>query len=213
MYPIDDEKCLLFPEPQPLVKRLLSFIEAVRKPNGSSGAQYGQKLTCNSFAVLVEASLRDHQFWATVKESVNVDELIQSLLLEQPHQASRNDVAERIKKACGSTKSLKGLPESKNDDEMPNSVSYTERSSHIDMLATIWQSLIKIIPKSLDYATQSAELFTVCLSMFLSVTRSSTCDVTLNEYVNEWSNVLFERLAVRTEEVSKLTVSPFPVLL
>lgn len=206
---MENDNRVLFAGPQPLIKRLLNFIDIARSFDSPASIQLGQGLTCNSFAVLVEASLRDHTFWTTLKDSIAVNELVRSLLLEQPHQLSRNDVAERIKKACGLPKPSKKSPNGKGDEGAVISVYSTENPSHIDMLATIWQSLVNIIPNSLYYATQSAELFKVALSVFQSVTGSTHCDATLNRYVDEWSEVLFQRLALRTEEVCRVS---FPYL-
>lgn len=203
MFLVETDSRVLFADPQPLITRLLDFIDVARSFDSPTSIQIGRGLTCNSFAVLVEASLRDHTFWTTLKDLIAVKELVQSLLLEQHHQPSRNDVAERIKKACGLPKPPKKSPNSKVEGEGVVSVYSTENPSHIDMLATIWQSLVNIIPNSLYFATQSSELFKVALSVFQSVTGSTHCDATLDRYVDEWSGVLFERLSLRTEEVSR----------
>lgn len=204
VYPLENDNCVLFSEPQSLVKRLLNFIEEARSSTAPTTAQHGQRLVCHSFAVLVEASMRDHTFWTAVKDEVKIDELIKALLLEQQHQISRNDVAERINKACSSSKPSKQSPNGKTAHEESVSVSSTESPSHIDMLATIWQSLVNIIPNTLYYANQSAEFFKVSLSVFTSVMESTHCDMTLDHYVNQWSDVLFKRLTLRTEEVSRV---------
>ncbi|KAK5800872.1 hypothetical protein VI817_003084 [Penicillium citrinum] len=198
MYPLENHDLELFPEPQPLVKRLLYFIERPSSAQAPPPIIQSEKLVCHSFAIIVEASMRDHKFWMTVKREIQVDDLLQKLLLKQGHQTSRNDVAEQINKACGSPS--KQSQKGKGVDGRPISISPAENPSHIDMLVTIWQSLVKIIPNTLDYATQSAEFFKVCQSVFQTVTGSSHCDVTLDEYVAQWSDVLFKRLALRTEE-------------
>lgn len=212
MYPVESDNRVLFAGPQPIIKRLLDFIDVGRSFDSPASVQLGQGLICNSFAVLVEASLRDHTFWTTLKGSIAFNELVKSLLLEQRHQPSRNDVAERIKKACGLPKPSKQSPNGKVGEEAVVSVYSTQNPSHIDMLATIWQSLVNIIPHSLYYATQSAELFKVSLSVFQSVTGSTHCDATLDRYVDEWSEVLFQRLDQRTEEVSHVPFTGKPLV-
>lgn len=93
---------------------------------------------------------------------------------------------------CGSSKllkySLKKGADSKATLESPR---------QIDMLATIWESLSSGIPKTLQYAFQSAEFFKTTLWVFNSITDKIPQDGTFSQYLREWSEVMFQH---QTEE-------------
>lgn len=186
----------LIRDPTPLIKRLLRLIDMARSASTSSPNDASQKLFCCSFAVLVEGSLRDSNFWNAVKQQVQFDQLICALLLEESRQPVRNEASERIKTICSPSKWPK-QPAKSSDGEMQTD-SPVETPTRIDMLATVWSAFVQTISQAPKYASQSAEFFKVALWVFRSVAEKSPRDVMFSVYLRQWSDVMFSH---RTEEV------------
>lgn len=193
--PTSDEASLCH-DPTPLVKRLLGLIEMARSPPATSLSALNQKLICCSFAVIVEGSMQDDKFWNAVKQHAQFVQLVHALLLDESRQPVRNEVAERIKMTCSPSKLLK-QPAKTAEGEVQTQPP-TESPARIDMLGTIWNSFVQTIPKTPEYASQSAEFFKVALWVFRSVAERSPRDVIFSQYLRQWSQVMFSH---RTEEV------------
>ncbi|KAJ5103007.1 hypothetical protein N7532_003536 [Penicillium argentinense] len=192
VYGRDDDDLVLYSDRELFVKRLLGFIDMARSNTDPAEAQNAQSLMCGSFSVIVESAIRDRVFWTTLKKEAPLDDLIRYLLLEQTSQSGRISVAGRIKLVSGSTKTSKGA---KDAQEGSSPLARAENPSQIDMLATFWQSLVKALPKTLDFATQSAEFYEIAVQVLALIAGMSPEDVVLGEYVKPWSDILFERLA------------------
>lgn len=189
----DDE---LIREPTPLIKRLLGLIEMARSASMSSPNDPSPKLICSSFAVLVQGSMCENNFWNAVKQEVQFDKLISALLLQESRQLVRNDVSERIKLISSPSKRSK--QQEKPVGEEMETESPAESPTRIDMLATVWSAFVQNIPQTPEYASQSAEFFKVALWLFRSVAEKSPRDVVFSDYLIRWSEVMFSH---RTEEV------------
>lgn len=177
-----------------LVRRVLELLEIGRTgPTDPPAGTCAQSLVCNSFAVLVEGSLRDINVWNAVKQHAQFDGLILSLLLEEKRKPIRTDILERLKIICGPLKPFK-LSMQKLDTESPAA----ENPNRIDMLATLWSSFLQVIPKTLEHVPQSEEFFNAALWMFRVVAQKSPRDLIFNEYLQQWSAVM---LTHQTEEV------------
>ncbi|CRL25236.1 Peptidase C19, ubiquitin carboxyl-terminal hydrolase 2 [Penicillium camemberti] len=190
--PTDDESVLIS-DPMSLVQRVLELLEIGRTgPTDPPAGTCAQSLVCNSFAVLVEGSLRDINVWKAVKQHAQFDGLILSLLLEEKRKPIRTDILERLKIICGPLKPFK-LSMQKLDTESPAA----ENPNRIDMLATLWSSFLQVIPKTLEHVPQSEEFFNAALWMFRVVAQKSPRDLIFNEYLQQWSAVM---LTHQTEE-------------
>ncbi|OJJ50521.1 hypothetical protein ASPZODRAFT_148016 [Penicilliopsis zonata CBS 506.65] len=183
-------------DPTPLVQRLLTFIETGRRLSVTSPSATGtQKLICNSFAILVEGSVRDNTFWRTVKQNTQLDDLIFMLLLDEPNWAIRKEIAENIAMICGP--SNLGKKSGKVQDEDVQNSAVVDNPTRIDILAAIWEAFVGTFPKTSGYAPQSREFFEVALSVFRSVAEKSPGDIIFGEYLKTWSGIM---LSHRTEE-------------
>ncbi|BDD63108.1 hypothetical protein MAP00_008050 [Monascus purpureus] len=189
-------------DPAPLIRQLLKIIETVRPLSVAPLSQIGtQKLICNSFAVLMEASVRDNKFWTVLKGLVQLDRLVFMLLLDESRQPIRKGIAENIAIICGGPKSLK----KPNKLGTPGPTS-PENPASIDILATIWDGFVKTFPQTPNYAQQSQEFFEVALSVFCSVADMSPHDLIFGDYLREWSSIM---LSHQTEEfVGREPVDP-----
>ncbi|KAJ5502999.1 Peptidase C19 ubiquitin carboxyl-terminal hydrolase 2 [Penicillium fimorum] len=190
--PTDDESVLIA-DPMSLVRRVLDLLEIGRtSPADPPAGTCAQSLICNSFAVLVEGSLRDFNVWNAVKQHVQFDSLIQSLLLEEKRKPIRTDILERLKIICGPLKPFK-LSMKKSDTESQ----CAENPNRIDMLATLWASFLQVIPRTVDHVPRSEEFFNAAVWMFRAVAQKSPGDLIFNKYLQQWSDVMLSR---ETEE-------------
>jgi ubiquitin carboxyl-terminal hydrolase 34 len=191
--PSDD--AALVQDPIKVVKRLLEFIQMAHSAPTLPFSTLNQKLIRFPFALLIDGSTRDEKFWKAVKQEAHFDQLIQSLLLNESRQSVRIDVAERIKMTCGPLKSQKQPPKT---NEQSQEEAPADNATRMDMLANVWDAFLKTIPKAPEYASQSAEFFTVALWIFRSVAEKSPTDMIFSQYLREWSLVMLEH---RTQEV------------
>ncbi|KAJ5155272.1 hypothetical protein N7492_008075 [Penicillium capsulatum] len=184
-----NESSVLIDNPAPFAKRLLDILERTRLATPTAEtAMVLHKAICNSFGLLIEGSIRNAEFWDAVKQQTQFDVLINALTLEDTRQGVRNEVSERIKMVCIPTKSPKQVTKAL---EQPETSSPAEAPARIDMLASIWDAIVLIIPKTPDFASQSAEFFKVALWVFHSVIEKSPRDMMFSHYLQQWSNVMF----------------------
>lgn len=185
----NDEDNPIIQEPTIFVKQLLRLVEAVRAiPENHTNIHRIQKFKCNSFALLIEGSVKDHAYWIAVKGEVQFDQLVEAMLLQEESRQARIEVSDRVHMICGSSKLQKYSTRKSSDatDQL------AESPTRIDMLATIWESLSSTIPKTLNYAFQSAEFFKTTLWVFNSIADKSPKDMSFSHYLRQWSEVMFQ---------------------
>lgn len=183
-------------DPTNLVKQLLKFMDMGRHLTSANLSEAGiQKLICNSFAVLIEASVHDNHFWEVIKQNARLDQLIFALLLDESRQPIRKEIADNVAVVCGPLKSQK--QSAKPDDEDVEGPRVPENPTTVDILATLWAAFVRTFPRTLEYAHQSQEFFEVALALFRSVAEKSPGDLIFGEYLKQWSDIM---LSHQTEE-------------
>ncbi|KAJ5888729.1 hypothetical protein N7495_008770 [Penicillium taxi] len=183
-----DESAVI-PDGTRFIKRLLDLIEISRSPEAVSlDPAITHSLTCRIFAVLMEGSLRDYNFWNLVKQELSFGLLVQTLLLQETRQAIRIDIAETITLSICNRSKMQKRRASMVEDTHP--VSDVETPVRIDMIATIWSYLVRIIPNTPEYAGQTAEFFNVAYRVFTTVVENSPRDVVFGRYFKEWTQVM-----------------------
>lgn len=182
--------------PTNLIKQLLKFMDVGRHVTSATLSEAGiQKLVCNSFAVLIEASVHDNNFWDVIKRNAQFDQLIFALLLDEARQPIRKETAENIAVVCGPSKSQKQSTKPGNEDvEGPRT---PDNPTTVDILATLWAAFVQTFPRTPEYAHQSQEFFEVALALFRSVAEKSPGDLIFGEYLKQWSDIM---LSHHTEE-------------
>jgi ubiquitin carboxyl-terminal hydrolase 34 len=188
-----------------LAQRLQKLIEIGRgMPSTCLLGSRVQRLVCNCFAVLTEGSLRDHKFWEVIKQQAQLDRLLVSLLLDETRQPIRREIIEHIAVACSPSKLVR-KPTKSVDGEMQDSseTMASENPVRVDMLATIWDTFVKIMPQTLEHAARSQEFFDIAHLVFQSVAEQSPKDLIYGEYLKQWSSVM---LGHKTQEVSESPV-------
>ncbi|KAE8407660.1 hypothetical protein BDV37DRAFT_5930 [Aspergillus pseudonomiae] len=186
----------LIPDSTALVRQLLHLMEVGRRSSTGRLSELGiHKLICNSFAIMIEGSVRDPEFWAVLKQEAKFDQLLFSLLLDQDRQPIRKGISENIAVACSPSKLLKktGKPEVPEQRQATTS----ENPVRIDILATIWEAFVQNFPRTLGCVQQSQEFFEIAHLVFQSVAEKSPRDLMLSEYLKQWSAILLKH---QTEE-------------
>lgn len=156
-----------------------------------------QKLICNSFSVLVEASVHDRSFWDAITQHVQLDHLLTSLLLDLRRQGVRKEVAERVVVACSPPHLIKSTTKP-SDDDSQKPVAVSENSLQMDILKTIWDAFVQSLPRTADYPHQSQQFFEVAQMIFHSLATKSSHDLQFGEYLKQWGGII---LSHRTDEV------------
>ena len=184
-------------DPIPLIRQLLRFIETARSMS-TNGTPYSntEKLICNSFAVLMEASVRDDRFWNAVKKLAQLDRLVSALLLQDSRHLVRNGIAQHMAIVCGVSDAAPKKPIEQTEDTPMMSAESSPVA--FDMLATMWGAFVKSFPETMGYAQQCQEFFEVALAIFRSVAEKSPQDLVFNDYLREWSCITLKH---QTDEV------------
>lgn len=182
-------------DPTSLVRQLLKLISTGRSLTTDILSEMAiQKLICNSFAVLIEGSIHDNTFWDIVKRNARFEELIFTLLLDEPRQSIRKEIADNIAVVCGPTKSRKNSKPVNDDSERSD---MSQNFITVGILATLWEAFVQTFDQTPQYAHQSQEFFEVALSVFRSVAERSPGDLIFGEYLARWSSIM---LSHKTEE-------------
>ena len=170
-------------ESAPLIQQLLRLIEKMRFPQAIT-----DKLICNSFAILMEASLRDAKFWSALKNLTELDKLVSTLLLHESRQPIRKGIAQNVAIICGVSNSQKRANRPVSEDAPAS----TEREDPVgvDMLTAMWGALAESFPETLAWSYQSQEFFEVALAIFRSVADKAPQCLAFNNYLRDWSNIM-----------------------
>ncbi|KAE8383353.1 hypothetical protein BDV26DRAFT_137686 [Aspergillus bertholletiae] len=186
----------LIPDSTALVQLLLHLIGVGRHSSTDHLSELGiHKLICNSFAIMIEGSVRDAEFWAVIKQQVKFDQLLFSLLLDEGRQPIRKGISENIAVACSPSKLLKKAGKSEVSEQREATIS--ESPVRIDILATIWEAFVQNFPRTLSCVQQSQEFFEIAHLVFHSVAEKSPRDLMLSEYLKQWSAIMLNH---QTEE-------------
>lgn len=189
VYRLGDESSSLFNDADSFAECLLGLLASVHSLDVTDeNAVPAHELICSAFAVIVEGSVRDDRFWEAVKQREQFHSLMQKLLLEEHRQAIRSEVADRIKMICTPSQPRKGPVSLGLHPPSPEETN--ESPVRLDMLTTIWNTLVRTIPHAPEYYTQCAEFFTVTIWVFRFVAEKSPGDVLLNQYLKDWSRIM-----------------------
>lgn len=154
-----------------------------------------QVLICQSFSVLIEASVCQQNFWEVTKQHAQFGTLVSSLLLEEKRPSTRRQIADKIKVICVSSKTQKKTAGTENTDE---DASTHENSTVLDIIATVWEAFVQNMQLSVQYADQSQEYFSLALVVIRAITERSPYDIVFTEYISQWSEAM---LSHKTHEV------------
>jgi ubiquitin carboxyl-terminal hydrolase 34 len=196
---------LQIPDSTALVGQLLRLMDAGQNAFATHAVELDRfKLIWYTFAILIEGSVRDSSFWTTIKQQVQFEQLIFSLLIEEQRHNVRKGVADHINLVCSPSKQLKKAKLPASEMQEARSTAISENPSRIDILGTIWDAFVLTFPRVLDFANQSQEFFEIAHSVFSSVAEKSPRDLVFSDYLKQWSEIM---LSHKTKEVC--TFAPF----
>jgi ubiquitin carboxyl-terminal hydrolase 34 len=158
----------------------------------------------NAFAVLIEASMHDWRVWDVLKQDSQVEDLISRLLLDEPRQGLRKEVADTVSKLCAYSSQRQGLtayPARPGDDQGEGATSIVT-----DIIGALWNALLSLFPRTLLFPSSAQEFFDVALAVFPRVAEQSPSDETLREYLMRWSEILLQH---KTQEVGSVIDFPY----
>lgn len=172
--------------PGPLVQQLLYLMGVGRRVSPSNIAEADiKKLICSSFAVMGECSVRDRGFWDAVKEKAQFDRFLLSFLLEESRQSIRKEISENMALLCNVTTLF-----SKQDSSENGQPADSEASTKIDILQTIWNAFVQVLPMTRTYAHQSQEFFDLAILVFSCAGETPAVHLDLGDYIKQWSTVM-----------------------
>lgn len=189
---------LILSNAEVFVEQLLFFIKAAQNADPSRFSQLDiKRLICHSIAVLIDASIRQQDFWNVTKQHAHFDELIFSLLLDENRQLIRRQVAEKIMATCNiPSASKKPANADASNGYLP---SQSDDSTITDIISTIWDAFVQNMQNTVRFAKQSQEYFSAAIWVFRSVAERGPQNVDFSEYISRWSESM---LSHETEEVS-----------
>ncbi|KAL3457508.1 hypothetical protein BJX64DRAFT_268792 [Aspergillus heterothallicus] len=189
---------LQIPDSAALVGRILCLMNAGRNFSPTHILETSRyKLIWYTFAIIIEGSVRDSSFWTTVKQQVEFEELVFSLLIEERRQNVRKGVADHISLVCDPSRQLKKFKLPASETQEARATAISENPSRIDILATIWDAFVLTFPRVLDFPDQSQEFFEIAHSVFSSIAERSPHDMVFSDYIKQWSDIM---LGHKTEE-------------
>ncbi|KAF2729962.1 ubiquitin C-terminal hydrolase-like protein [Polyplosphaeria fusca] len=126
----------------------------------------------NSFATILEASLHSKAIWEAFMSRPDIPALHRTLLLADPRQTVREDVAKSIASVCGG--------------DLPS----TSPLSRIETSDRFWRIISSILPESVQHPTQSEQLFDIAEQVFRSNDENTRDEESLRSFLMSWSNLL-----------------------
>ena len=153
------------------------------------------KLICDSFTILIVASVRDQGFWDTTKQHSQLDQLLVSLLLDENRQGVRANVAETIIAACSPPQPQKSIKSINAEPQEPTPM--VDNHLKADILSTFWDAFVLALPRTAEHVAQSREFFHVALFAFQYTMEKAPRGCQLDEYLKQWAGIM---LSHRTEE-------------
>jgi ubiquitin carboxyl-terminal hydrolase 34 len=122
----------------------------------------------------LEASLHSRKIWEAFVGHANATALHKTLLLEEPRQGLREQIATKISSVCGGA--------------LPSSSAITEA----DTAASFWEIISSVLPDAARYSAQSEQLFEIADQVFRQYDEHHRTEEALRSYMAIWSGLLLE---------------------
>ncbi|KAI9894791.1 MAG: hypothetical protein M1814_000010 [Vezdaea aestivalis] len=180
-----------FPDRQDFVVQLFDMIEAAQTTEALSHLD-AANIACQSFAVLLEASLRNENLWKVLKTNSKTDRLIEALLLNDPRPQVRGKTADSIRHVCCDLPLYAFRPQITQSTALANDDRVTEVSAS-SFANFFWTVISNVIKVSTPSHSQSQEFFVAALEVLRAATRASNNDLPFNQYVSSWGNQLIQQ--------------------
>ncbi|KAK2743058.1 hypothetical protein FQN57_005014 [Myotisia sp. PD_48] len=187
---IPDSPQPLFTNPSDLISLLVDLLSLdCNDPSLPLEDVNLHRLVSGAFATLVEASMHDSQVWNTLKNNTPIQDLLSKLLLSQPKQSIRKEIAEILFTICGTSPLQKQYWKNLSATDIRASGGLSTPIG-VDMVSTLWTSLSSLLPRTVEYPRLSQEFFEVSLVIFQTVAKLSPNDMPYTEYLRTWGENL-----------------------
>ncbi|KAI1997922.1 hypothetical protein LOZ51_002594 [Ophidiomyces ophidiicola] len=146
------------------------------------------QLISNSVAVLLEASMHDRRVWDAFRDSARMEDIILSLLLQDPRLTLRQSIAGIIFTLCGmSTSQKQALKVYSKDSRISHKL---ETTTGTEVIRTLWNCLNSLIPRITEFPQSSQQFFEVSLVVFQTIGTLSPGTLPFEDYLRQWGEVL-----------------------
>ncbi|KAL8927422.1 MAG: hypothetical protein Q9172_001353 [Xanthocarpia lactea] len=153
----------------PLVERLFSLGDLA---DDSKELPVAASLICGSLGCLLEASLHSKSFFQSFKNAGRFQGLLQKALLQDQRQPIRLGTARAISSIC----------------DHPT----LESSKKHDFASYCWESLVTIIPETLQHGRYAEDFYGVATTILRNLEDPYRQNLDLTAYVQAWTNLLLE---------------------
>ncbi|KAJ4298108.1 hypothetical protein N0V90_006007 [Kalmusia sp. IMI 367209] len=165
--PTQEVSATYFSDERGLVERLLSLASVALTSEIDSG-----HVAWQSYCVIVEASLHSREIWDAFTSHYDVGALHEALLLSDIRKSLREAVAKAISSVCGGS--------------LPPSSAITEA----DTATSFWHIISSVLPHSIQYPSQSEQLFELADQVFRKHDEHNRDEASLRSYLATWSDLL-----------------------
>ena len=149
--------------------RLLSILNATLKTNADHAG-----FTCHCYASIVEASLHSRHVWEAFVGNPGVMTLHRTLLLEDPRQWLREQIARVISSVCGGA--------------LPPSSAITES----DTTSAFWTIISSVLSQAPRRSAQSEQFLDIADQIFRKHDENYRTEEALRSYLATWSELLLD---------------------
>ncbi|KAF2751197.1 hypothetical protein M011DRAFT_104769 [Sporormia fimetaria CBS 119925] len=157
-----------FADVSALVDRLLLILDLALKDSTGDPS-----VAQDAYAAILEASLHSRAVWETFDRRPEISRLHETLLLTDSRKALREGIARSIASVC--------------DGDLP----MTSPVTNVETTARFWQVLSGILPRTLDYASQSEQLFYIAEQVFrANDSNSERIETELRSHFVDWGRLL-----------------------
>ena len=146
-------------------------------------------LICGSLGCLLEASLHSESFFESFKNAGRFQALLQKALLQDQRQPIRLGTARAISSICDHPTYGSDLPQISNLLILFISL---ESSKKHDFASYCWESLVTIIPETLQHGRYAEEFYGVATIILRNLDDPYRQNLDLTAYVQAWTNLLLE---------------------
>jgi ubiquitin carboxyl-terminal hydrolase 34 len=124
------------------------------------------------YGVVLEASLHSRSVWEAFVKHADMPSLHQSLLLEDPRQTLRDNIAQKIASVCGG--------------DLPSTCPVTKG----EIATHFWTTIAVALPETIRHPTQSQQLFGIAEHVFRVKDEYDRTEELLNSSLTQWSDLL-----------------------
>jgi ubiquitin carboxyl-terminal hydrolase 34 len=164
--PAPETSASYFSDDVSLVDRLMKVVlTALQTPDSATIAQ-------DSYATILEASLHSRAIWEAFIRHPDVQHVHQMLLLSQPSQEIRENIARKIASICGG--------------DLPSTCPITRAET----ASRFWTIMSTVLPEAVYHAGQSKELFEIAEHVFRANDEYNRDEEYLRSLLAQWGALL-----------------------